>query len=63
MSRSDVPSPRCDAQGRDPFYASTPRKRWAAQESAPVLPVLSGRDQVTARRMGAYFSRHVVIFS
>jgi hypothetical protein len=45
------------------LYANTPRKRWAAQESAPVLPVLSGRDQVTARRMGAYFSRHVVIFS
>jgi hypothetical protein len=30
---------------------------------APVLPVLSGRDQVTARRIDAYSSRHVVFFS
>jgi hypothetical protein len=53
MSRSDVPSPRFDAQARDPVYAGTPREHWAEREFAPVLPVLSGRDQVTARRVVA----------
>ena len=52
-----------DAQARDPFTPARPRKHGAGRESAPVLPVLSGRDQVTARRVGGYSNRGIVIFA
>jgi hypothetical protein len=35
----------------------------AARESAPVLPVLSGRDQVTARRVGGNSNGVILSFS
>jgi hypothetical protein len=45
------------------LFTPAPPQTLGSARIAPVLPVLSGRDQVTARRIDAYSSRHVVIFS